>query len=156
MLLLLAAPTHVPPHPVSPTDQALFVPYLIAALIFSFVPTWIALFQRHPDARKIFLINLFLGWTVIGWIVALVIAVRGPYRQYRPVVEPYICRNCYTVGVPNFRRRQWFFGTGAWNAAKLYSAVAPVSTCPRCHAPNPIPLNTPAGREIAARTRISL
>jgi hypothetical protein len=32
---------------------------------------------------------------------------------------------------------------------KLYGAVAPALSCPRCQASDPIPLDTPAGREIA-------
>lgn len=28
--------------------------------------------RKHPHAAGIFVLNLFLGWTVIGWIVALI------------------------------------------------------------------------------------
>jgi uncharacterized membrane protein YqaE (UPF0057 family) len=149
-MFLLTGPTHIPPysHPLSPLKQILFVPYLISVVVLTFLPTWVALFRRRSGAGRIFLANLFLGWTVIGWILALIFAFRNPERQ---VKEPYICRNCYTVSMPYIRGRQWFFGPGARNTAKLYSAVAPVLSCPRCRAPNPIPLDTPAGREIASR-----
>ena len=36
------------------------------------LPFSIALWRNHPAITKIFLVNLLLGWTVIGWIVALV------------------------------------------------------------------------------------
>ena len=28
--------------------------------------------RKHPSTGAIFLLNLFLGWTVIGWLVALI------------------------------------------------------------------------------------
>lgn len=36
------------------------------------LPFSVALWRGHGEATKIFLVNLLLGWTVIGWIVALV------------------------------------------------------------------------------------
>jgi hypothetical protein len=36
------------------------------------LPFSIALYRGHPAVVNIFLVNLLLGWTVIGWIVALV------------------------------------------------------------------------------------
>ncbi len=37
-----------------------------------FLPTIIAALRNSRHIVAIFLINLFLGWTVIGWIVALI------------------------------------------------------------------------------------
>lgn len=37
-----------------------------------FIPMTIALFRRHHQLGPIFLINLFLGWTFVGWFVAFV------------------------------------------------------------------------------------
>lgn len=149
---LPAMPIRIPPHAVPPWQEALFLAYLSLAVAFTFLPTWVALWRRRSGAERIFLVNLLLGWTVIGWILALIFALRDPERR---VTEPYICRNCHTVSMPSLPRRQWFFGAGAWNAARLYGALAPALFCPRCHAPNPIPLDTPAGRAMAARIRTS-
>jgi hypothetical protein len=48
----------------------------ILALVFIFVayflPTIIAQGRGHRQAIPITLINLFLGWTFLGWVVALV------------------------------------------------------------------------------------
>jgi len=44
----------------------------ILSLAFYFLPTIIALLRRHRNALAIFLLNFFLGWTFIGWVVALV------------------------------------------------------------------------------------
>ncbi len=41
-----------------------------------FLPSIIALARSKRDILAIFLLNLFLGWSVIGWIVALVWALK--------------------------------------------------------------------------------
>jgi Superinfection immunity protein len=40
-----------------------------------FVPTIVAIGRKHPQIAPIVLINLLLGWTVLGWIGALVWSV---------------------------------------------------------------------------------
>lgn len=54
-----------------------------------FLPTIVALARHSDRTGRIFLLNFFLGWTGIGWIVALVMAVRDrryyygvPYAAY--------------------------------------------------------------------------
>jgi hypothetical protein len=143
-LLRVSAQSQVRPNLVSGTWEIIFSLYLIFGLAVLLLPTWIALWRRRPGAGKILLANLFLSWTVIGWVLALYFAFRDPGRE---VTEPYICRNCYTVSMPRFRPRRWFFGNGG---------VGPMLTCPRCNALNPIPLDTPAGREIAGRKETSV
>jgi len=39
-----------------------------------FVPTVVALIRRHHQTGAVVIVNLFLGWTVIGWVVALAMA----------------------------------------------------------------------------------
>jgi hypothetical protein len=61
-------------------------------LALYFLPTLIA-FGRHLWSRgAIALLNLFLGWTFIGWIAALIwaIAAPSPYAVYgHPPYPPY-------------------------------------------------------------------
>ncbi len=45
------------------------------SLAFYFLPTIIALARRQRNTLAIFLLNFFLGWTFIGWVVALVWSV---------------------------------------------------------------------------------
>jgi hypothetical protein len=45
-----------------------------------FLPALIA--RRKPNASSVFVINLFLGWTVLGWVGALAMALSDP----KPVV----------------------------------------------------------------------
>lgn len=40
-------------------------------------PTMAAFGNRHNDRFSILLVNLFFGWTGIGWIVAVIWAVSG-------------------------------------------------------------------------------
>lgn len=42
------------------------------------LPTLIALVRRHPEAGHISVINMYLGWTLVGWVWALVAAIRTP------------------------------------------------------------------------------
>jgi Zn-dependent protease with chaperone function len=41
-----------------------------------FLPALIAAGRKVPSAGSVFVVNLFLGWTLIGWVVALAMAVR--------------------------------------------------------------------------------
>lgn len=49
---------------------------LLAAVYF--LPGLLAWRKRHPWRRKILLANLAVGWTVIGWIICLGLALRRP------------------------------------------------------------------------------
>ncbi|MGD0336188.1 MAG: superinfection immunity protein [Candidatus Omnitrophota bacterium] len=50
---------------------------LLVVLIFAFyfLPTLIAFLRNHKNKLAIFLLNLLLGWTVLGWVVLLVWSV---------------------------------------------------------------------------------
>ena len=54
-----------------------FFPFLGFGTLFYFLPSIIALARSKRDLLAIFLLNLFLGWSVIGWIVALVWAAKN-------------------------------------------------------------------------------
>ncbi|KXK67303.1 hypothetical protein BC89_32885 [Pseudomonas monteilii] len=45
---------------------------LIAAFVIYFLPTFVAAKRGHPNGTSIFLLDLFLGWTFIGWLAALI------------------------------------------------------------------------------------
>ncbi|MDE2992943.1 MAG: superinfection immunity protein [Chloroflexota bacterium] len=44
----------------------------LALLALHFLPTCIAVVRKTSSRKKVFMMNLFLGWTFLGWIVALV------------------------------------------------------------------------------------
>jgi Superinfection immunity protein len=49
-----------------------FFPFFGFGFVMYFLPTLIALVCDKKDKLAIFLLNLFLGWSLIGWVVALV------------------------------------------------------------------------------------
>jgi len=53
-----------------------------AILVGYFMPAAVALARKKRNAASIMLLDLFLGWTVIGWIIALIWAVA--YEAPRP------------------------------------------------------------------------
>ncbi len=48
---------------------------LVLVVAVYFFPTIIAGFRKHKNTLAIGLLNLFLGWTLIGWLGALIWAV---------------------------------------------------------------------------------
>jgi hypothetical protein len=48
-----------------------------AWFVMYFLPSIVALVRSKRDTLAIFLLNLFLGWSVIGWVVALVWAAKN-------------------------------------------------------------------------------
>ncbi len=47
--------------------------YLIISivLVIYFLPTIIVMITRHPERNQIALINLFLGWSIMFWVVSM-------------------------------------------------------------------------------------
>jgi len=55
----------------------LFFAILITILsLFYFLPFAIAFHKRRANTGAIFALNLFLGWSLIGWVLALVWALK--------------------------------------------------------------------------------
>ena len=48
-----------------------------------FLPALIAALRRHHNQNAIVLTNLLFGWTVIGWVVALIWCTTGPIGRYK-------------------------------------------------------------------------
>ena len=44
---------------------------------FYFLPSLLAFHRKVPSPGSVIVINLFLGWTFIGWVVALAMAARS-------------------------------------------------------------------------------
>lgn len=54
-----------------------------------FLPTVVAFERDKRGASGVALFNLFLGWTVIGWFVALIWACSGITRKEKPIERLY-------------------------------------------------------------------
>jgi len=74
--------------------------HLIFVFLLYFLPSLIG--KDKKDAMGIFLVNFFLGWTLIGWVVALIWACaadRPAYLQYAPAGGGRFCSHCGTPAV---------------------------------------------------------
>jgi hypothetical protein len=60
---------------IHPAHLFLF-PFFGTGFALYFLPSIIALVRSKRDTLAIFLLNLFLGWSVIGWFVALIWAAK--------------------------------------------------------------------------------
>ena len=55
-------------------------PVIFTIFVVYFLPTIIAVLRGHPSSLAIFVLNLFLGGTFIGWVLALVWACADNQR----------------------------------------------------------------------------
>lgn len=55
--------------------------FLLMLLFLYFLPALIANHRKHHNQLAIFVLNLVVGWTVLGWIIALVWAFTNPQRN---------------------------------------------------------------------------
>ena len=76
------------------------------ALILYFLPAAAA--WKKPQFSSVMVINLFLGWTLIGWVVALAWGLQSPSRpsvtvqQQQPTAPgpAILCRSCGKYSFP--------------------------------------------------------
>lgn len=72
-----------------------FVIAVVAAIYF--LPAIVAGSRDHRSAGAIFVLNLLLGWTVLGWIVSLVWSCTGDVAvaSAAPAVQTHVkCPDC--------------------------------------------------------------
>jgi hypothetical protein len=84
---------------------------VLPLLALYFVPYIVARSRKHPQVTPILILNLFFGWTLIGWVGALVWACLKsptqreavaideptracPYCAERIKVQAKVCRFC--------------------------------------------------------------
>lgn len=48
---------------------------VLLPLLIYLAPTFFAAWRKHPGLPKILILNVFLGWTLIGWAAALALAM---------------------------------------------------------------------------------
>lgn len=56
---------------------------VLPLLFLYFLPSLIAVLLKNRNALGIFLLNLFLGWTVLGWIASLIWSVYRSENEVR-------------------------------------------------------------------------
>jgi hypothetical protein len=65
--------------------------FIIAVMIY-FIPALVG--QNKQNAGAILVLNLLLGWTLIGWVVALIWAMTAEGPAPTPVVAEAQCYHC--------------------------------------------------------------
>lgn len=70
--------------------RSIMLLFALAALAFVvyFAPAITATRRRHPNTTAITMLNLTLGWTLVGWVAALVWALTNFERAVPVVAEP--------------------------------------------------------------------
>jgi hypothetical protein len=53
-----------------------FFPFFGFGFVMYFLPSIVAVVRSKRDTVSIIVLNLFLGWTAIGWVIALVWALK--------------------------------------------------------------------------------
>jgi hypothetical protein len=53
----------------------------IAVIAAYWTPSLVAGIRHVPNSGSVVVINLFLGWTLVGWVVALAMACRSHPQQ---------------------------------------------------------------------------
>ncbi len=75
-----------------------------------FLPTVIAALRKKHSVLAILVLNLLLGWTLIGWVVALIWACttqdvdrRMASHLLGPPASPILCSSCGKYNAPDAR-----------------------------------------------------
>lgn len=71
--------------------------FLILGVAVYFVPSVIAAARGHHQTAAIVAINAFLGWLLIGWVVALAMALSA---KRAPALPPSVVQVGYPVPPP--------------------------------------------------------
>jgi hypothetical protein len=53
-----------------------------------FLPSWVAHKRKHHQYNAIATLNLLLGWTLLGWVAALIWAMTATYGSDLRITEP--------------------------------------------------------------------
>jgi Superinfection immunity protein len=89
---------------------------VIVLLIAYFFPALVAAMRRHNNQNAIAILNLLLGWTFLGWVIALVWAATNNVKpkasrseqqetiQYSSVEEWEQAQNRFTIDEKKFLR----------------------------------------------------
>jgi hypothetical protein len=61
---------------------------LVIGIALYLLPAIIAHHRHHNSAGSILIINLFFGWSIIGWIICFAWACSGNTRQQVVILPP--------------------------------------------------------------------
>ena len=133
-------------------DIFLKVAVIAIMIVGYFLPVIIG--RNRLDRDRLFWLNFLLGWTIIGWVVALIWSLRD-----EETAPTHLCTACGSQVRPRTATRGSFgielilwlcflipgLIYSIWRLSNRYYA------CPVCRSPSIIPLGTPAANAILAR-----
>ena len=68
----------IPPSGLNAFGKVVAFSFFIVAPLLYLLPTLEALLKEHPNLPAIGLVNVLLGWSLLGWVVAEVWALKKP------------------------------------------------------------------------------
>jgi hypothetical protein len=86
---------------------------IILIIALYFIPTIIATSRKVTNTGSVFVINLLLGWSVIGWVVALAMAVKSKTPQVVVVQSAAALPGCAKCGTGLLPGQQFCSNCGA-------------------------------------------
>jgi len=72
------------------SSESFIIPIIIGILLLIvvyFIPMIVALMRNHRNKVSIIVVNILLGWTFIGWVIALVWSLTQPHEQTPIIVN---------------------------------------------------------------------
>lgn len=60
---------------------------LLVCVVIYFIPTFIANGRKTHNENGIAIVNVLLGWTVVGWIIALIMACGSRSKDTVEIIE---------------------------------------------------------------------
>jgi|SRR5882672_8736143 len=85
--------SHMNAHRILPTlglEPWQLLAAIVVALVVYFVPSIVAYARGHHNRLAILVLNMFLGWSFLGWVVALVWAATHVQRDDRLARSQFI------------------------------------------------------------------
>jgi T4 superinfection immunity protein len=68
---------------IEPSADGATAALMVFAWIFTFIPAFVANAREHKDRTAIVMLVILLGWSGIGWVIALVWAFTGQPHSRR-------------------------------------------------------------------------
>jgi hypothetical protein len=75
---------------VAPSSAGIsFLGIIVLIILFAayFIPGIVASARHVPNQASVWIINIFLGWTLVGWVVALAMAARSQLPAQQVIVQ---------------------------------------------------------------------